>query len=494
MAGPKVVGGRPDPAAAGGEFTKAFANVLDAIQAGKQAELLKLQIETGARQQAATRMTNFIDSMLKLEMQRNPGGPAGAIRQYSKFLGKVAGMNGLDPTVSENMWNDIAADMEKNPTLRETIASDVANYIVGAPPEQQALHQEYMRRKQATTGARGEYDPAAGPMPGVEATAPEEEAAAPVVAEPVGVEGAPQEDPWIRMMMGPVTPAKTALVKTRYDEATKALETQDTNDPMSVKRTTAALRRSHEAAEAGSTKATKRRSLDDPEVQARYKNLFGDNWAKIISFAAMGDEALSRYLQVEAGKNINLTMNEKEKAEADLIRQKVDHWKETGEPVETTEALALARIEGQLRRDLSADQDERARQAMEASQKRTETQAREKTRQTLINDLERMRKSYTISGKLEEARLRRDPLFAEKLEQLAEVEYELNPDAPKPKVIYGALKTGAFLWKKETLSPTGEIERQTRPGTGSGEGRTIPDRASPSTSTTGRVDQMINQF
>jgi hypothetical protein len=106
--------------------------------------------------------------------------------------------------------------------------------------------------------------------------------------------------------------------------------------------------------------------------------------------------------------------------------------------------------------------------------------------------MEKLRKSYMKDGKLDDKRMLLDPKHGDLVMQLAEVEAQLNPDAPPPEIIYDTIKRGWWLWKKEETVPIG-VER--RPAPTGARGGAMPDRTvAPSRPTTGGVGDLINRF
>lgn len=393
MAGPRVDTSRaPQPGAAGGEFSKAFATVLDALNTSKQVGAVMAQVAQKQRADDMTMMGDFIQNAVKDLSPMLAGGTADAYNVLRPSISKMLGYAGV-PEEQANAIIDKA--ISATPSFAATARRDIAEEAVATP--------------EGTTAA---------PAPAQTVT----------TAEPMSTKGAPEEDPWNRMMIGPVTPAKTQQMSEAGSAVVETLSTQDLNDPASMQRTTSALNRVVNVGQAGSTKTSR---LADPRVQAMYEKYLGPKWREVLGYNGLG--VLPEKLQAEAAKD---TLNALQLAQADSIQRELKWGDEHGVPYDLGRALALQEANANLQAALA---DKRADTEME---RQLQTNVR-----GLRDKLVALQGKFTTNGKLNETGYTQSPEYVSDTEQLVSSLNALNALNPQ---VYAPYK----ITTKDLESPT----------------------------------------
>ena len=301
MPGPRVASTRPTGggAEAVGAFTQAFGQVMDAIQAGKQASLLEEQIRSNERVKTAETVGKLVEGMFTKRAAEV--GATQAADEQAIFMGDWLTKQGYDGTAFADASRKAYASGKEAP---EILARRITSTLFASNPQQlQALVAGI------SGGGMAPESPALGttqtPTEGETPPTPTVEGGGPTT-EPTPTQAPPPVK--VGESIGPTTPEKTTQLNDLIKLANEAVETGDFSQ-LGNAVTKQTLTKISTAQKAGSTQAQRDAYVDTymarPEIQAKFEWMFGPTWKQDLMDLSSGTrqariEAESRMLSSQA--------------------------------------------------------------------------------------------------------------------------------------------------------------------------------------------------
>lgn len=311
MPGPRVASTRPDPNQTAGVFTQAFGQVMDAIQAGRQASIMEENIRSQERVKTAETVGKLVEQMFTKRAAEV--GVSQAADEQASFMGDWLTKQGYDGAAFANASRQAYASGKEAP---EILARRITSTLFASNPQQlqslvagisgggMAPESPALGVTQAPT--EGVTPPA--PTGGVEPT-PTTQPATPTTETPPVKVGEP---------IGPTTPEKSTQLNDLIKQATDAVETGDFSQLGNVM-TKQTITKLSTAQKAGSTQAQRDAYVDTymarPEVQAKFEWMFGPTWKEDIVDLASG----TRQARIEAESRMMSSQSQMDRQGMELV-------------------------------------------------------------------------------------------------------------------------------------------------------------------------------